>query len=188
MSGPPRTLGVSSASHTSQLHGPAALVFRPPSLDAPGEGSAQAQESRNVLVARAADILNDGWEQSTRRSYERALRVDVYGCEREVEATLLPVDSADKLIILFAAMDGMSWSRIRLNKSAVRAWHVVNEAACIFDSCWDCRARQFWRGLKKRAKHVHHRKRGVTLHDHRKRGVTLRELYQITNSRLSTGK
>ena len=133
---------------------------------------------RSRLAGLAQDILNAGWEDSTRKTYERALRLDVSGTEEPVDMSLLPIDSTDKLMLVFAAMDGMAWSRIRVNKSAVRAWHHVNKVACVFDACWVSTALQFWRGLKKRAVHS----------SRSKRGVTLPELFSFIHARLGAGK
>ena len=121
--------------------------------------------------------MNSGWEDSTVSTYTRSLRVDVHGAETEVGLELLPVDSTERLILLFTTMDGMSWTRIRLNKQAVRAWHVSRGMVSIFDSAWDERAAHFWRGLKKRANHD----------SYRKRGVSVEEVFDLAKARLAVG-
>ncbi|CAK0896436.1 unnamed protein product, partial [Prorocentrum cordatum] len=85
-----------------------------------------ALSARAALMDTAQDILRAGWEQSTIRTYSRALSVHVHGFEQQVDSNILPLDSPDKLMLLFASMDGMAWQTMRLNKAAVRAWHQSN--------------------------------------------------------------
>ena len=119
----------------------------PTSLQGSGEDDVDSSSARHALWARAGEILDAGWEASTRKTYERAFRLHVHGTEQTTSIDLLPVDSTDKLMILFAAMDRMSWSVIRINKQAVRAWHQAHGFSSIFDAVWDERTLHFWRGL-----------------------------------------
>ena len=48
------------------------LIFTAPALEGVGHGGA-AEATREALLSRAGDILNASWEDSTRRSYDRAL-------------------------------------------------------------------------------------------------------------------
>ena len=123
------------------------------SIPLPAASSPSASSARQDLRAKAQDILDCGWEPSTHATYSRALQVHVHGLEKTVDAALLPVDSADKLMLIFAAMDGMAWRTIQVNKSAIRAWHTCHNLGNVFDQCWDYKALHFWRGLKKRANH-----------------------------------
>jgi hypothetical protein len=140
------------------------LTSTPPSAQHLPQASSSAQGHREALVQVATSCLSSAWESSTIATYESSLRVHVQGTERLVEASLLPLDSTDKLMLLFASVDGSPWGSIQIMKSAVRAWHNTRNLFNVFDECWDARALQFWRGLKKRADHSHscRRKRGVS--------------------------
>ena len=139
------------------------LAFAPlPDDVLPATISPTAMSTRTELREKAEAILRSGWEASTVRTYSRALKVHVHGVEQEVDASLLPVDSPEKLMLLFASMDGANWNTIRANKAAVRAWHQTQNLSSVFEQCWDDRTLHFWRGLKKRASHSSDRKRAIT--------------------------
>ena len=103
------------------------------------------------------------WEPSTQRRYSSGVRITVQAAEEQLEESLLPMDNFDKFIVVFGRMVGQAWSTIRVNKSAIRAWHVAQGAPSIFDSKWDQQVALFWRGLKKCASHTSSAKVAVSL-------------------------
>jgi len=104
-------------------------------------------EGRRGELARVADECVDAaWAPATRRTYERQLKVWIGEAEVELGWSLLPLDSTEKLIAVFARMDGQSWRTIQTNEAAVRAWHALFNLASAFDALWDDRARLFWQG------------------------------------------
>ena len=151
------------------------LGFQGPAFDGPPSSSVGANAARQQLIAKATNILNSGWETSTSKTYEQRLRVSVHGAEHTVDSELLPVDTSDKLIILFTTMAGMPWSTVRLNKAAVRAWHSCRGLLSVFDEAWDDKALHFWKGLKKHCINV----------PGRKRALDVEELAAFVQSRLS---
>ena len=141
-----------------------ALTFQiPPHTFTGPPPSQQASLSRNLLHGKVQEIINAAWEPSTKTTYARVLSVWVHGVEHQLEAPLLPLNDPVKIMTLFAAMDGMAWSRIQANRSAVRAWHICHNAIELLDAAWTPQVLQFWAGLKKRADHSTSTKRGLTL-------------------------
>lgn len=97
-----------------------------PSTDILGLASPEILARREAKAAKAKRILNFAWEPSTKETYERSLRVFVHGAEIDVSTELLPIDTNDYFTFLFADMEGMSWATVRINQSAVKAWHVAH--------------------------------------------------------------
>ena len=115
------------------------------------------------LEGIARSCVAAAWADSTRRTYEQGLRLNVGGAEWEVGASLLPMQTASQLMAVFARMDGMSWNTIQLNKSAIKAWHLSRGLLSAFEGAWSHEALLFWQGLKRRARHTPNSKRHVTL-------------------------
>ena len=133
------------------------MVFTNPARD---EATARA---RSDLIQRADNLLNRGWAESTRITYESRLSLFVHGEEQRIDDDLLPINSPDRFMVVFACMQGMHWSAIRQNKAAIRAWHIANNQSDAFDRCWNSKTALFWAGLKKSARqHESHAKRAVS--------------------------
>ena len=128
-------------------------------------GSSDALTARAALDDSIGEILQTSWEPSTIKTYDRILKLHVHGVESSIEETLLPADTSDKLMMLFAPMAGMAWNSVRINKAAIRAWHAARNCTCIFDGAWDDRALLFWAGLKKRCPLLPGQKRPASLEE-----------------------
>ena len=135
-------------------------VWTPPWPDQAGP---IAESNRINLTRQANEIFGAGWEASTTKRYSSGVRVVIGGAEAELELSLLPMDSCDKLVMAFTRMAGQSWSTTRTNKSAIRAWHVSRGLPSVFDTQWSPQVALFWRGLKKKASHTSMAKVAVSI-------------------------
>ena len=117
--------------------------------------SAAELEVQTGLLASVQCCLGAAWEPSTRTRYEHALGATVGNLEAKTGLCLLPLDSEDKLMMLFASLDRQPWGTVGVVKCAVRAWHQERSLSSVYESAWTDRAILFWQGLKKRADHSH---------------------------------
>lgn len=91
-------------------------------------------------------------------------------------------------MVLFAEMRHMNWAQIRINRSAVRAWHAANDLLPELNNSWDFKVNMFWRGLKECALHTNNHKREISLDelfgfiDHRK---TTKSLASVRDAALA---
>ena len=169
--------------------------LRVPPVDAPGarqllsEGpdllslireSASVEQGahRSRAISAIHCCLQAALEESTKKRYSSSLRTAVDSFENSSGLQLLPCDSDVKFMLLFAQMDGRSWSSVTNLRAAVRCWHQQRNLTAQFDSAWTDRSAQFWRGLKKRADHSR---------SHAKRPVSLEELRCYQTARLKAG-
>jgi len=172
---PPAISGVGAAPSASRFSlltplAPLELSFPPVT-----EGEA-AERARLSGIVEAC--IRGAWEPSTRSRYESALKVVVGSSEVALGMELLPLDNDQKLMALFARMDGSPWATIGVNKAAVRAWHVERGLVSVFDGAWSELALRFWTGLKKRADHT---RTGT------KRPANVEELLSFQRARLAVG-
>ena len=111
-----------------------------------------AERERREKLAESC--LNASMADSTRRTYESALNATVRGAERAVGVDLPPIDSGEKIMAILSDMTGAPWASIRVNLSAVKAWHVARGLESTFNAAWTARALAFWNGLIRLADHT----------------------------------
>lgn len=117
---------------------------------------------RDELVTEANKLLNEGWASSTKESYSRALQSSVMRLEDSLDIRLLPIRDSTTLMMVFASLSGEHWSRVKLLKASLRAWHIAHDCIEAFEEAWDCKTRIFWNGLKRACTHDSHAKRSIT--------------------------
>jgi integrase len=122
-----------------------------------------AEHNRTVLERSIQELMDIGYEPSTVQTYEQCLSKYVTEIESQIQVQLLPMNTYHKFLAMFAPQRGLHWSRTKILKSAVRAWHTVRGEDSYLDTLWDDRARLFWRALKKQARHESHAKRPVEI-------------------------
>ena len=155
----PMASSMASASTSDRF----SLVPPPPVFDLPAPATEEQQTKRAKTMADIQTISASAWEASTVATYSKALCISIHNIEREIGADLLPFDSPGEIMLLFAPMSGMAWGSVRINKSAVRAWHCARNLSSMYDASWDDTALLFWRGLKKQCIHVPNLKRPILL-------------------------
>lgn len=139
------------------------LDFQAPQFADDGSTEPVILAARRAREEKAGILLNAAWEPSTKRTYERLLKLHVHEAEVTVDMRLLPIDTSAKFMLVFADMEGMHWATVRLNKAAVRAWHIANNCEPLYQAAWDCRASHFWYGLKKNCVHTSAQKRPLNI-------------------------
>ena len=82
--------------------------------------------------------------------------------EESLDIRLLPIRDSNTLMMVFASLSGEHWSRGKLLKASLRAWHIAHDCIETFEDAWDSKARIFWNGLKRACTHDSHAKRSIT--------------------------
>ncbi len=113
--------------------------------------SQDTQEFRKNAASTIEACIGAARGPSTVARYSSVIRALVNQTESKAEAALLPCDSDEKFMFLFASMDKRPWSSVTVARAAVRAWHEERGLEALFDAAWTPRAALLWRGLKKRA-------------------------------------
>ncbi|CAK0864261.1 unnamed protein product, partial [Prorocentrum cordatum] len=172
-SGYPRLTVAAAADTPSAIHadGPGARSLgapRAPLALVAGESAPVQLAARRKAAADIDRCLAAAWEPSTRSRYDATLRSVVSTVESDTAMSLLPCDTEEKVMVLFAGMIGQPWGTVGAAKAAVRAWHVERDLLAAFDLAWTPRAWHFWRGLKKLADHsLRHAKRPLSFDEAR---------------------
>ena len=125
-----------------------------PFLGLPEAPSDKAQAHRDELTLAVNACLAAALAPSTKTRYESAIHALVSRAETATGAPLLPIDSDDKLMAIFAHMKSESWGSIKVCWHAVVAWHAAEGLSSDLELACTPRASRFWRGLKREADHV----------------------------------
>ena len=112
--------------------------------------------TRQLVLASANECLAKQNAASTISSYESLRNSLVGDAQRQLETTLLPLDSDERFLSLFSFLKAkdpdLKWSRVQSLKTALVKYHARVSMPCVFDN-WNPLMRAFWTGLSRQCSH-----------------------------------